>query len=360
MTNPTRYASWQQLAQHVQSLKQVHLKTLFKEDPARFDKFSIELPQFLFDYSKNLITEETKAGLLALAREAQVESWRSKMFAGEHINATEDRAVMHVALRDRSSNPIMIDGVDVRPAINAELERMRKLSEAVRSGQWRGYTGKEITDVVSIGIGGSNLGPLMVTEALKSYSDGRLRMHYASNVDGVQIAEVLDVLNPETTLFVISSKTFTTLETMTNARTAEAWFMAAAKDKAAIAKHFVAVSTNRKLVTAFGIAEENIFDMWDWVGGRFSLWSAIGLPIVLSLGFERFEELLQGAYEMDQHFLSAPLEQNAPVMLALVGIWNRNFLGYPAHALLPYDQCLHRFPAYMQQAELRQCAAGVG
>jgi glucose-6-phosphate isomerase len=352
MTNPTRYASWQQLAQHVQSLKQVHLKTLFKEDPARFDKFSIELPQFLFDYSKNLITEETKTGLLALAREAQVESWRSKMFAGEHINATEDRAVMHVALRDRSSNPIMIDGVDVRPAINAELERMRKLSEAVRSGQWRGYTGKEITDVVSIGIGGSNLGPLMVTEALKSYSDGRLRMHYASNVDGVQIAEVLDVLNPETTLFVISSKTFTTLETMTNARTAEAWFMAAAKDKAAIAKHFVAVSTNRKLVTAFGIAEENIFDMWDWVGGRFSLWSAIGLPIVLSLGFERFEELLQGAYEMDQHFLSAPLEQNAPVMLALVGIWNRNFLGYPAHALLPYDQCLHRFPAYMQQAEM--------
>lgn len=352
MTNPTRFSSWQHLAQHAQTLKQAHLKNLFQEDPARFDKFSIELPQFLFDYSKNLITDDTKTGLLALAREAQVESWRDKMFAGEHINATEDRAVMHVALRDRSTKPIMIDGLDVRPAINAELERMRKLSESVRSGQWRGYTGKEITDVVSIGIGGSNLGPLMVTEALNAYSDGRLRMHYVSNVDGVQIAEVLDGLNPETTLFVISSKTFTTLETMTNAKTAEVWFMAAAGDKAAIAKHFVAVSTNRKLVTAFGIAEENIFDMWDWVGGRFSLWSAIGLPIVLSLGFERFEELLQGAYEMDQHFLSAPLEQNAPVMLALVGIWNRNFLGYPAHALLPYDQCLHRFPAYMQQAEM--------
>lgn len=352
MTNPTHFSSWQHLAQHAQTLKQAHLKNLFQEDPARFDKFSIELPQFLFDYSKNLITDDTKAGLLALAREAQVENWRNKMFAGEHINATEDRAVMHVALRDRSAKPIMIDGLDVRPAINAELERMRKLSESVRSGQWRGYTGKEISDVVSIGIGGSNLGPLMVTEALNAYSDGRLRMHYVSNVDGVQIAEVLDGLNPETTLFVISSKTFTTLETMTNAKTAEVWFMAAAGDKAAIAKHFVAVSTNRKLVTAFGIAEENIFDMWDWVGGRFSLWSAIGLPIVLSLGFERFEELLQGAYEMDQHFLSAPLEQNAPVMLALVGIWNRNFLGYPAHALLPYDQCLHRFPAYMQQAEM--------
>ena len=281
-----------------------------------------------------------------------MESWRDKMFAGEHINRTEDRAVMHVALRDQSSRPIMIDGEDVRPAINAELERMRKLSEEVRSGNWLGYTGKPITDVVSIGIGGSNLGPLMVTEALKSYSDGRLAMHYVSNVDGVQVAEVLAQLNPETTLFVISSKTFTTLETMTNARTAEQWFLKAAKERSAIARHFVAVSTNRKLVTEFGVAEENIFDMWDWVGGRFSLWSAIGLPIVLSLGYERFKELLQGAYEMDQHFKQAPLAENAPVMLALIGIWNRNFLNYTAQALLPYDQCLHRFPAYMQQAEM--------
>ena len=352
MASRTDLPSWQALVAHAQQMKKRHIKELFKEDDSRFTKFSIELPHLLFDYSKNLITEETKAALLALAQETDVESWRDKMFAGEHINRTEDRAVMHVALRDQSSQPILIDGKDVRPAINAELERMRKLSEEVRSGNWLGYTGKPITDVVSIGIGGSNLGPLMVTEALRSYSDGRLAMHYVSNVDGVQVAEVLAQLNPETTLFVISSKTFTTLETMTNARTAEQWFLKAAKERSAIARHFVAVSTNRKLVTEFGVAEENIFDMWDWVGGRFSLWSAIGLPIVLSLGYERFKELLQGAYEMDQHFKQAPLAENAPVMLALIGIWNRNFLNYTAQALLPYDQCLHRFPAYMQQAEM--------
>ncbi|MEN0037059.1 MAG: glucose-6-phosphate isomerase [Cellvibrio sp.] len=356
MTNPdvrpTDLPSWKTLTAHAAQLKSQHLKDLFAADDKRFDKFSLQLSSLLFDYSKNLITDETKAALLALAKESNVESWRGKMFAAEHINATEDRAVMHVALRDKSSKPIVIDGADARPAINAELERMRKLSEKLRSGGWVGFTGKTITDIVSIGIGGSNLGPLMVCEALKSYSDKRFNMHFVSNIDGAQIAEVLEGLNPETTLFVISSKTFTTQETMTNARTAEQWFMAAAGDKTAIAKHFVAVSTNRKLVTAFGIAEENIFDMWDWVGGRFSLWSAIGLPIVLFLGYELFDELLQGAYEMDQHFQTAPLAENAPVLLALVGIWNRNFLGYPAHALLPYDQCLHRFPAYMQQAEM--------
>lgn len=356
MTNPSlrpaELPSWKALSAHAAQLKTQQMKDLFAADDQRFDKFSLQLSSLLFDYSKNLITDETKAVLLALARESDIETWRSRMFAGEHINATEDRAVMHVALRDKSSAPILIDGADVRPAINAELERMRKLSEKLRSGAWTGYTGKTITDIVSIGIGGSNLGPLMACEALKTYSDKRFNIHFASNIDGVQIAEVLDGLNPETTLFVISSKTFTTQETMTNARTAEQWFMQAAGDKAAIAKHFVAVSTNRKLVTAFGIAEENIFDMWDWVGGRFSLWSAIGLPIVLFLGYELFDELLQGAYEMDQHFQAAPLAENAPVMLALIGIWNRNFLGYPAHALLPYDQCLHRFPAYMQQAEM--------
>lgn len=349
---PTDLPSWKVLDAHASQMKSRHLKELFAADDQRFDKFSLQLSSFLFDYSKNLITDETKAALLALANESDVEAWRSKMFSAEHINATEDRAVMHVALRDKSTKPIVIDGADARPAINAELERMRKLSEKLRSGEWIGFTGKTITDIVSIGIGGSNLGPLMVCEALKDYSDKRFTMHFVSNIDGVQIAEVLAGLNPETTLFVISSKTFTTQETMTNARTAEQWFMAAAGNKAAIAKHFVAVSTNRKLVTAFGIAEENIFDMWDWVGGRFSLWSAIGLPIVLSLGYALFEELLEGAYEMDQHFQTAPLAENAPVMLALVGIWNRNFLGYPAHALLPYDQCLHRFPAYMQQAEM--------
>jgi glucose-6-phosphate isomerase len=356
MTNPvvrpTDLPTWKTLEAHAAQMKTRHMKDLFASDDQRFDKFSLQLPSLLFDYSKNLITDETKAALLALAKESDVEGWRSKMFAGEHINATEDRAVMHVALRDKSSKPIMIDGADARPAINAELERMRKLSESLRSGAWIGYTGKSITDIVSIGIGGSNLGPLMVCEALKDYSDKRFTIHFVSNIDGVQIAEILAGLNPETTLFVISSKTFTTQETMTNARTAEQWFMKAAGDKTAIAKHFVAVSTNRKLVTAFGIAEENIFDMWDWVGGRFSLWSAIGLPIVLFLGYPLFEELLEGAYEMDQHFQTAPLAENAPVMFALVGIWNRNFLGYPAHALLPYDQCLHRFPAYMQQAEM--------
>jgi glucose-6-phosphate isomerase len=350
--SPTELPAWKHLADLAAQLKSQRINDLFQQDPSRFDNFSVELPHFLLDYSKNLINPDAKESLLALAQESGVEVWRDKMFAGEHINATEDRAVMHVALRDRSANPIMIDGQDARPVINAELERMRKLSVRVRSGEWLGYTGKAITDVVSIGIGGSNLGPLMVTEALKAYSDSTLKMHYVSNVDGVQIAEVLAGLNSETVLFVIASKTFTTQETMSNAKTAEQWFMAAAQDHAAIAKHFVAVSTNRKLVTAFGIAEENIFDMWDWVGGRFSLWSAIGLPIALSLGFEAFEELLQGAYEMDQHFLSAPLASNAPVMMALVGIWNRNFLGYPAQALLPYDQCLHRFPAYMQQAEM--------
>ena len=356
MTNPnlspTDLPAWKALSAHAARMKTQHMKGLFATDGQRFDKFSLQLSSLLFDYSKNLITDETKTALLALAKESDVEAWRSRMFAGEHINATEDRAVMHVALRDKSSRPIMIDGTDARPAINAELERMRKLSEKLRSGAWTGYTGKTITDIVSIGIGGSNLGPLMACEALKAYSDKRFNIHFVSNIDGVQIAEVLEGLNPETTLFVISSKTFTTQETMTNARTAEQWFMSAAGDKTAIARHFVAVSTNRKLVTAFGIAEENIFDMWDWVGGRFSLWSAIGLPIVLFLGYGVFDELLQGAYEMDQHFLAAPLAENAPVMLALIGIWNRNFLGYPAHALLPYDQCLHRFPAYMQQAEM--------
>lgn len=352
LTRPTDLPQWQALSAHAEILRAQHLKDLFAADTQRFAKFSVSLPNLLLDYSKNLITDETQALLLDLARASGVEDYRRQMFAAEHINATEDRAVMHVALRDQSGAPIMIDGEDARPAIQAELDRMQALSANLRSGAWTGYTGKTITDIVSIGIGGSNLGPLMVTEALAAFSDKKFAMHYVSNIDGVQIADVLAPLNPETTLFVISSKTFTTQETMTNANTAQAWFMRAAGDKAAIAKHFVAVSTNRKLVTEFGISEDNIFDMWDWVGGRFSLWSAIGLPIVLSLGFETFNELLAGAYEMDQHFQTAPLAQNAPVLLALVGIWNRNFLKYPALALLPYDQCLHRFPAYMQQAEM--------
>lgn len=352
MASPTQLPSWQSLAKHADTLRQRELKSLFTEDQSRFDSFSIRAPQVLFDYSKNLITEETRKGLLALADESKVADWRDRMFAGEHINRTEDRAVMHVALRDKSGDPIMVDGQDVRPQIERELNHMRELVTSVRSGEWEGFSGKSITDVVSIGIGGSNLGPLMVTEALSAYSDDGLRTHYVSNVDGFQIAQVLDRVNPETTLFIVASKTFTTLETITNANTARAWFLKGGGSESTTSQHFVAVSSNVKKAVEFGVAEKNIFEMWDWVGGRFSLWSTIGLPIALQQGFEAFEELLQGAYEMDRHFCESPLAENAPVMLALVGIWNRNFLGYPAHALLPYDQCLHRFPAYMQQAEM--------
>jgi len=352
MANPTQFSSWQNLEREAQGLRQRELKVLFSEDQARFDKFSIKAPQLLLDYSKNLITDSARRGLLALAEEAQVAQWRDRMFAGEHINRTEDRAVMHVALRDQSGDPINVDGKDVRPQIERELAHMRDLVTQVRSGQWTGCTGERITDVVSIGIGGSNLGPLMVTEALSAYRDETLKVHYVSNVDGFQIGQVLAGLKPETTLFVVASKTFTTLETITNAKTARDWFLAGAGTQETTRQHFVAVSSNVEKAVEFGVAEDNIFEMWDWVGGRFSLWSTIGLPIALELGFDAFEELLQGAYEMDRHFKEAPLEENAPVMLALVGIWNRNFLGYPAQALLPYDQCLHRFPAYMQQAEM--------
>ena len=352
MASPTQLPSWQSLAQHADTLRQRELKSLFAEDQSRFDNFSIRAPHILFDYSKNLITEETRKGLLTLAEESKVADWRDRMFGGEHINRTEDRPVMHVALRDKSGKPIMVDGKDVRPQVERELNHMRELVTSVRSGEWKGFSGKSITDIVSIGIGGSNLGPLMVTEALSAYSDDTLRTHYVSNVDGFQIAQVLERVNPETTLFIVASKTFTTLETITNANTARAWFLKGGGSESTTSQHFVAVSSNVKKAVEFGVAEKNIFEMWDWVGGRFSLWSTIGLPIALQQGFDAFEELLQGAYEMDRHFCEAPLAENAPVMLALVGIWNRNFLGYPSHALLPYDQCLHRFPAYMQQAEM--------
>lgn len=352
MSNRESLASWQALSTHADQMKGRHLKELFAQDAERFSKNSLKLPNVFFDYSKNLITDDTKAKLLDLARECDVESWRDRMFAGEKINITEDRAVLHVALRDQSDNAIMVDGKNVKEDVAAELEKIKGFVSKVRSGGWKGFSGKEITDVVSIGIGGSNLGPLMVSEALKSYSDNRLNVHYVSNVDGVQVADVLRPLNPETTLFVVSSKTFTTSETMTNARTALKWLKAATSDASASAKHFVAVSTNISEATGFGVAEENIFTMWDWVGGRFSLWSAIGLPIALHLGFEQFQELLEGAYEMDKHFCDAPLEENGPALLALAGVWNGNFLGYEAHALLPYDQSLHRLPAYMQQAEM--------
>lgn len=352
MSSRKSLASWKALEAHAKDMKSRHLKELFAQDSQRFDKFSRQLPNVFFDYSKNQIDDETQALLLDLARECEIESWRDKMFVGEKINITEGRAVLHSVLRDISSEPLLLDGHDVKQDVAAELAKIEDFVGRVRRGEWKGYSGKSIRDVVCIGIGGSNLGPLMVTEALNSYSDGTVNIHYVSNVDGVQVADVLRPLHPESTMFVVSSKTFTTSETMTNARTALKWLQAATDCPGASGKHFVAVSTNITEAVSFGVEEENIFTMWDWVGGRFSLWSAIGLPIALFLGFAKFKELLEGACEMDQHFCDAPLEENGPLLLAMVGVWNGNFLGHQAHALLPYDQSLHRLPAYMQQAEM--------
>ncbi len=352
MTPRTSLASWKKLVAHAKDMKQQHMSELFDNDRARFDEFSIKLSPFMLDYSKNLISKETIKNLVALAKECDVEGWREKMFNGERINYTEDRAVLHTALRDRSNKPIYIDGKLISDHVQNALMQMKDFTEQVRSGLWKGYSGKRITDVVNIGVGGSNLGPQMVTEALKQYSDNNINVHYVSNVDGTQIANVLRPLNPERVLFIISSKTFTTTETMTNAKTAMNWLVASSFDQSAIAQHFVAVSSNKKNATEFGIAPANIFDMWDWVGGRFSLWSAIGLPIALNLGFERFIELLEGAHEIDNHFCSAPLEKNAPVILALLSVWNCTFLGARSQAILPYDQSLHMLSAYLQQAEM--------
>jgi glucose-6-phosphate isomerase len=352
MQSRTSLESWQALVTHATDMKNQHMSDLFKENPQRFEQFSIKLPPFLLDYSKNLIANSTMDKLLALAKECDVEGWREKMFSGKKINSTEDRAVLHVALRNRAQSPIFIDGKDINEDVQSALNHMKEFSDNVRQGHWKGYSGKRITDVVNIGVGGSNLGPQTVTEALKQYSDSSINVHYVSNVDGTQIANVLRPLNPEKTLFIISSKTFTTTETMTNAKTAMKWLVSSSFDDSAIAKHFVAVSSNKKNATEFGIEEKNIFDMWDWVGGRFSLWSAIGLPIALDLGFERFIELLEGAHEIDQHFCDAPLENNAPVILALLSLWNCTFLGSQSQAILPYDQSLHMLSAYLQQAEM--------
>ncbi|MFN3344523.1 MAG: glucose-6-phosphate isomerase [Chloroherpetonaceae bacterium] len=351
MNNLTKLASWKALQQHYKKAKKLHLRDLFEEDPKRFDKFSVRFGDILLDYSKNRITSETMKLLFQLARETKVKKWIEKMFNGEKINFTENRAVLHVALRNRSKRAIYVDGNDVMPAVRAELSKMKSFCEQVRSGKWTGYTGKAITDVVNIGIGGSDLGPLMVTEALKPYGS-TLNVHFVSNVDGTHIAETLKKVSPETTLFLIASKTFTTQETMTNAQTAKAWLLNAANDATAVAKHFAALSTNGKAVSEFGIDTKNMFGFWDWVGGRYSLWSAIGLSIALFIGFENFEELLQGAFEMDEHFRTAPLEKNLPVILALLGIWYNNFFGAETYALLPYDQYLHRFAAYFQQGDM--------
>eukprot|EP00095_Tigriopus_kingsejongensis_P001417 maker-scaffold649_size119817-snap-gene-0.13 protein:Tk01417 transcript:maker-scaffold649_size119817-snap-gene-0.13-mRNA-1 annotation:"glucose-6-phosphate isomerase" len=349
--------AFQDLEKYYQTHGQnLSIAQLFEADPQRFAKFSQVLAtpndgEVLVDFSKNRLDGEAFGLLVALAKARKVEEARDAMYSGEKINFTEGRAVLHVALRNRSNTPILVDGQDVMPGVNAVLAHMKEFCNEVISGQWKGYTGKAITDVVNIGIGGSDLGPLMVTEALKPFQVGP-NVHFVSNVDGTHNAEVLKKLNPETTLFVIASKTFTTQETLTNANTAKAWFLEKAKDPATVAKHFVALSTNAASVKAFGIDEKNMFEFWDWVGGRYSLWSAIGMTIALNVGYDNFEQLLAGAHFMDNHFKTAPLETNVPVILALLGIWYGNFFGAETHALLPYDQYLHRFAAYFQQGDM--------
>lgn len=350
--NPTQTTAWPALNDHFSKMKDVHMRTLFQEDPQRFSRFSLKFEDILLDFSKNRISEETHKLLLDLAKECKLSDAIQAMFSGDAINQTEDRAVLHVALRNRSNDPIKVDGADVMPDVNEVLDKMKTFSEKIISGEWKGFRGKPIRDIVNIGIGGSDLGPVMVTEALKPYKKENIDVHYVSNVDGTHISEVLKPLNPETTLFVIASKTFTTQETMTNAQSAKDWFLQQAKDEDAVKKHFVALSTNREEVEKFGIDPENMFGFWDWVGGRYSLWSAIGLTIACSIGFENFEALLAGAHAMDKHFRDTVPEKNIPITLALIGIWYNNFFGAETEAILPYDQYMHRFPAYFQQGNM--------
>ena len=350
--NPTTTKSWQSLLQHLGKMKAIHMRDLFTQDPARFQKFSLRLNDSVVDYSKNRITEETMDLLIELAQAIDLTDAIEKMFTGDKINETEHRAVLHVALRNRKNTPIYADGKDVMPQVNEVLQKIKTFSEQIISGKWKGYTGKKISDLVNVGIGGSNLGPLMVTECLRPYAQERLSVHFVSNVDGTHLAETLKQLNPATTLFMIASKTFTTQETMTNAFSARNWFLNQAKNPQHIAKHFVAISTNAEKVKAFGIDADNMFFFWDWVGGRYSLWSAIGLSIACYLGYENFAELLEGAFEMDCHFREAPFEKNIPVILGLIGIWYNNFFGAETEAIVPYDQYMHRFPAYFQQGNM--------
>ena len=350
--NPINTQAWKALEAHQSQLAHTTIADLFKQEENRFNDYSLTFEnQILVDFSKNKINQETLKLLHQLAKESALDEAINAMFTGEKINRTENRAVLHTALRNRSNTPVYVDDKDVMPEVNAVLAKMSAFCDRVISGEWKGYTGKAITDVVNIGIGGSDLGPYMVTEALRPYKN-HLNMHFVSNVDGTHIAETLKKVNPETTLFLVASKTFTTQETMTNANSARDWLLAAAKDNSAVAKHFAALSTNGKAVAEFGIDTNNMFEFWDWVGGRYSLWSAIGLSIALSIGFDNFEALLSGAHEMDKHFRTAPLEKNIPATLALVGLWNTNFLGAQTEAILPYDQYLHRFAAYFQQGNM--------
>lgn len=352
MTPLTQSPSWRALADHHRTMQNVHMRELFAQDPSRFTRYALRHEDMLVDIAKHIITDDTLRLLMALARQEEVEAWRDRMFAGERINFTEDRAVFHVALRAAPGARMMVDGKDVMPDVRAVCAHMREFADAVRDGRWRGCTGQPITDVVNIGIGGSDLGPVMVTEALRPYHHQRLKVHFISNVDGTHCAEVLRHLDPATTLFIIASKTFTTQETLANAHSARAWFVRALGEKADVSLHFVALSTNTPEVVKFGIDPKNMFAFWDWVGGRYSLWSAIGLSIALAIGMDGFEELLAGACAMDEHFRTAPLEKNIPVVLAMLGIWYVNFFDARSHAILPYDQYLHRLPAYLQQADM--------
>jgi len=350
--NPTETQSWKDLVEHFKKMKSVHMKDLFADDPERFNKYSIRFNGILVDYSKNIITEETLSLLLKLTDDVGLRDALNKMFNGERINETEDRAVLHTALRNRINTPVCVNDKDVMPEVKAVLSKMKDFSEKIILGEWKGFTGKKITDIVNIGIGGSDLGPVMVTECLRPYAKEGLEIHFVSNVDGTHITETLKALNPETTLFLIASKTFTTQETMTNAFAAREWFLKCANDHACVAKHFVALSTNIEKVEEFGIDKDNMFVFWDWVGGRYSLWSAIGLSISCYIGYENYAELLQGAFEMDSHFKETPFERNIPVILALIGIWYNNFFGAQTEVILPYDQYMHRFPAYFQQGNM--------
>ena len=350
--NPAKTRSWKNLTEHYVKMKRVHMSTLFAKDGQRFQEFSIRFNDILVDFSKNIITEKSIRLLIKLAKEVGLGDAIQKMYSGDRINQTEDRSVLHIALRNRENKPIYSNDKDVMPEVNAVLDKMEEFSGKIRSGKWRGFSGKRIMNIVNIGIGGSDLGPSMVTESLTPYGHSELSVHFVSNVDGTHIAETLKGLDPETTLFLVASKSFTTQETMVNAFSAREWFLSRAKDQAHVSKHFVAISTNADRVQAFGIDKENMFLFWEWVGGRYSLWSSIGLSIVCYIGYERFTELLQGAFEMDKHFREAPFEKNIPVILALIGIWYNNFFETQTEAILPYDQSMRRFPAYFQQGNM--------
>ncbi len=351
MSSLTTSNAWSALQAHYQDIHKLSLREAFAQDPGRFQKFSLSLNDILFDYSKNIITEQTIPLLIDLANFAGLKDKTEAMFTGEAINTTEQRAVLHTALRNRSNQPVYVDGQDVMPQINAVLAKMRGFCHAVRSGEWKGYTGKAITDVVNIGIGGSGLGPKMVSMTLTPYRSV-LKVHYVSNIDQTDVVEKLNPLNPETTLFIVASKVFSTQETMMNAKSAKNWLLASAQDQSAIAKHFVAISTHAENVAAFGIDTENMFEFWDWVGGRYSLWSAVGLSIALYIGMDNFEELLQGAFEADEHFRHTPFDQNIPVLMALLGVWYNNFFNAESYALLPYDQSMRYFADYFQQGDM--------